>query len=82
MLQRESNMAEPTEKSEKVSAFEPTDRIETFLIGSIAFLQNFLLTLRDLVFNQTCLSAAMKDSLSEALYQTDHLPRRSPELCK
>lgn len=50
------------------SAFEPTDKIENFLIGFISFLQGFLRALRDLAFAQSRFSRAMLDPQSASPY--------------
>jgi hypothetical protein len=63
-----SNMAEPTENKETASTFEPTDQIESFLIGLIAFIQALLRTLRDLAFNQTRFSQALQAQPADAKY--------------
>lgn len=50
------------------SSFEPTEKIEGFLIGLIIFIQHFLFTLRDLAFYQTRFTNAIKKQEADKLY--------------
>lgn len=55
-------------KNETVPAFEPTDRIEQFLIGLIAFVKHLLCTLRDIAFNKARFSQVLKGQDTETKY--------------
>jgi len=55
-------------KSDGDPAFEPTDKIESFLIGFISFIGHFLRTLRDLAFSQTKFSHAIISHESDRKY--------------
>jgi hypothetical protein len=60
-------MDEPA-KNEAPPAFEPTDRIEQFLIGLIAFVKHFLCTLRDIAFNKARFSRVLKGQDKDTKY--------------